>query len=71
MTPTPEPPEHVCGLTGYNGMIDPPCPACEAAKEAWKKRRSPEPQETRQVAEVIAFWQPQTRRGCSVAAFSH
>ncbi len=22
-------PEHVCGLSGYNGMIDPPCPACE------------------------------------------
>lgn len=21
---------HVCGLAGYNGMIDPPCPACEA-----------------------------------------
>lgn len=26
----PAPPEHVCGLTGYNGMIDPPCPACVA-----------------------------------------
>lgn len=25
-------PEHVCGLRGYNGMIDPPCPACEANK---------------------------------------
>ncbi len=22
-------PDHVCGLSGYNGMIDPPCPACE------------------------------------------
>ena len=22
-------PEHVCGLSGYNGMIDPPCPGCE------------------------------------------
>ena len=22
-------PSHVCGLSGYNGMIDPPCPACE------------------------------------------
>lgn len=21
--------EHVCGLEGYNGMIDPPCPACQ------------------------------------------
>lgn len=21
-------PEHVCGLEGYNAMIDPPCPAC-------------------------------------------
>lgn len=21
-------PEHVCGLTGYNRMIDPPCPGC-------------------------------------------
>jgi hypothetical protein len=20
---------HVCGLSGYNGMIDPPCPGCE------------------------------------------
>lgn len=19
---------HTCGLTGYNGMIDPPCPGC-------------------------------------------
>ena len=24
-----ETPTHVCGLTGYNRMIDPPCPACE------------------------------------------
>jgi hypothetical protein len=23
-------PEHVCGLQGYNPMIDPPCPGCEA-----------------------------------------
>lgn len=23
-------PKHVCGEQGYNGMIDPPCPACEA-----------------------------------------
>lgn len=23
-------PQHVCGMQGYNGMIDPPCPACEA-----------------------------------------
>lgn len=22
-------PQHVCGLSGYNGMLDPPCPACE------------------------------------------
>ena len=22
-------PEHVCGLQGYNGMIDPPCPGCQ------------------------------------------
>ena len=21
--------QHVCGLQGYNPMIDPPCPACE------------------------------------------
>ena len=21
--------DHVCGLQGYNGMIDPPCPGCE------------------------------------------
>ena len=27
--PTP-PPQHVCGLTGYNPMIDPRCPGCEA-----------------------------------------
>ena len=25
-----EAPEHVCGLQGYNPMIDPPCPVCEA-----------------------------------------
>ena len=24
-------PEHVCGLTGYNPMIDPPCPGCVAS----------------------------------------
>lgn len=24
--------KHVCGLQGYNGMIDPPCPACELKK---------------------------------------
>lgn len=29
--------QHVCGLSGYNGTIDPPCPACEAAS----KRRQP------------------------------
>jgi hypothetical protein len=29
--PTQKPlPEHVCGLQGYDGMRDPPCPACEA-----------------------------------------
>ena len=34
-----EPPlEHVCGLQGYNGMIDPPCPLCE-----WNKRRHAAP----------------------------
>lgn len=22
-------PRHVCGLTGYNGMIDPPCEGCQ------------------------------------------
>lgn len=26
-------PEHVCGLAGYNGMIDPPCPACAALSQ--------------------------------------
>lgn len=31
-------PEHVCGLTGYNPMIDPPCPACEYDR----KTRPPE-----------------------------
>jgi hypothetical protein len=25
----PAKPQHVCGLTGYNGMIDPPCEGCE------------------------------------------
>lgn len=24
--------KHVCGLAGYNGMIDPPCSACESRK---------------------------------------
>jgi hypothetical protein len=28
--PTAPKTEHVCGLQGYNGMIDPPCPGCEA-----------------------------------------
>ena len=27
---TTKPPSHVCGLAGYDGMRDPPCPACEA-----------------------------------------
>ena len=27
------PPAHVCGLAGYDPMRDPPCPACEAARE--------------------------------------
>ncbi len=30
-------PEHVCGLQGYNGMIDPPCPACEENRIKWSK----------------------------------
>jgi hypothetical protein len=28
----PKDPEHVCGLQGYNGMIDPPCPGCVARR---------------------------------------
>ena len=28
----PTTPEHVCGLQGYNPMIDPPCPGCEARR---------------------------------------
>ena len=27
--PTSQEPQHVCGLQGYNPMIDPPCPGCE------------------------------------------
>jgi hypothetical protein len=26
---TPVPSRHVCGLQGYDGMRDPPCPGCE------------------------------------------
>jgi hypothetical protein len=26
-------PKHVCGLTGYNPMIDPPCPACVTCRD--------------------------------------
>jgi len=26
--------QHICGLEGYNGMIDPPCPACEKYGQA-------------------------------------
>lgn len=41
---------HVCGLSGYNGMIDPPCPACEANRNATGVRFGPiatkEPQPT-------------------------
>lgn len=29
-------PEHVCGMMGYNGMIDPPCPACSPEKAGAK-----------------------------------
>lgn len=25
-----KPPEHHCGIRGWNPMLDPPCPACEA-----------------------------------------
>ena len=35
------PPDHVCGLQGYNGMVDPPCPGCEANR----KRRGEATQE--------------------------
>src|SRR5688500_18895944 len=27
--------EHVCGLTGFNPMIDPPCPGCEADRAVY------------------------------------
>jgi hypothetical protein len=27
---------HVCGLQGYDGMIDPPCPACTADQQSAK-----------------------------------
>ncbi len=30
--------EHVCGLQGYNPMIDPPCPACEESRVRWERR---------------------------------
>lgn len=33
-------PKHVCGLMGYNDMIDPPCPACEYDRIKWEKRKS-------------------------------
>lgn len=38
-------PEHVCGLQGYNPMIDPPCPGCEArnAQFAAQKETAPAP----------------------------
>jgi hypothetical protein len=26
--------DHVCGMQGYNGMIDPPCPGCERNRKA-------------------------------------
>ena len=28
------PNDHVCGLMGYNPMIDPPCPGCERVRNA-------------------------------------
>jgi len=27
--PEPVPSAHVCGISGYDGMLDPPCPGCE------------------------------------------
>lgn len=33
------PPGHVCGLSGYNPMIDPPCPGCEHRRQAWDRER--------------------------------
>jgi hypothetical protein len=36
----PKDPEHVCGLQGYNGMIDPPCPGCEARNAAWESTKA-------------------------------
>lgn len=31
-------PEHVCGLQGYNPMIDPPCPGCEDRNRATERK---------------------------------
>lgn len=31
-------PQHVCGLQGYNPMIDPPCQGCEARNGAWREK---------------------------------
>jgi hypothetical protein len=39
--PEPKEPQHVCGLAGYNGMIDPPCPACQIAHRAEPKEPQP------------------------------
>lgn len=30
---------HVCGLQGYDGMRDPPCPGCEYNRQQYEKQR--------------------------------
>jgi hypothetical protein len=30
---------HVCGLQGYNPMIDPPCPGCEMREANWRRSK--------------------------------
>ena len=42
MGPTHIKPDHVCGLTGYNPMIDPECPGCVERHRPIAERTRPE-----------------------------
>ncbi len=65
--------EHVCGLQGYNRMIDPPCPACEANGDRQDgeyapivPRRAPPSRE----AELQAVWDQAKRNHATYSATS-
>jgi len=35
--------DRVCGLSGYDGMKDPPCPGCEEREKGWRMKPTEQP----------------------------